>query len=159
MPDSSHSPWMPLRQTAYSPVPNCYIQMQSFLTWTIKQQWSYDLLLLIFFILSLSFPFITLSYPFTTLNHSQISYLNYIFPIGPSFNTPVFKFDISDTAKWMTLALHSITGMVSLVLLDLGNALPLALQHPFQGSVRLSPFSRNPSCTLVTSRCPWQNCL
>lgn len=61
------------------------------------------------------------SSPFITLNPSQINSLNYFFfPIVPSFATSNIKFNISDTPKWVTLAVHSITGTITLVLLTLG---------------------------------------
>lgn len=62
------------------------------------------------------------SSPFATLNPSQINYFNYFFfSIGIGFAISIPRFDISDTAKWVTLAVHSITDMVTLVLLALGD--------------------------------------
>lgn len=103
-----------VEQWIYCPVPNCCIQKQSCLTWTM----------ICYSLYSLFPPFLFPgSSPFTTLNPSQILLITF-FSIGPSFATSVPKFDNSDTAKWVTLAVHSITDTVTLVLLALGDCSP-----------------------------------
>lgn len=64
----------------------------------------------------------------------------YFFPFDPSFPTSVPKFDFSDTATWVTLVVHGITGTVTPLLLALDDCTPWGAPELRPGVCKAQPF-------------------